>query len=115
MVSKPNIRFAGQITGVEGYVESAAMGFIAGKFTAAEILGNKIMVPPATTAIGSLLTHLTSKKENENFQPMNVNFGLFPLLKHGKKGRRNRPNRYQLYTDRAKNDWTNWLEKNSLI
>ncbi len=76
----PHIRFAGQITGVEGYVESAAIGLLAGRFVAAEITGEPIVTPPATTALGALLAHITQGAEAATFQPMNINFGLFPPL-----------------------------------
>jgi methylenetetrahydrofolate--tRNA-(uracil-5-)-methyltransferase len=84
--SAPRLRFAGQITGCEGYVESAAIGLIAGRFAAAERLGRFIALPPATTAHGALLAHITGGHvETEaaggrSYQPMNVNFGLFPPL-----------------------------------
>ncbi|MEX0953732.1 MAG: methylenetetrahydrofolate--tRNA-(uracil(54)-C(5))-methyltransferase (FADH(2)-oxidizing) TrmFO [Rhizobiaceae bacterium] len=88
--SRPGLRFAGQITGCEGYVESAAMGLLAGRFAAAERLGHEWSVPPATTAFGALLNHITgghlvSDEEagRRSFQPMNVNFGLFPPLEPG--------------------------------
>ncbi len=88
--SEPRLRFAGQITGVEGYVESAAMGLLAGRFAAAERLGHPASPPPPTTALGALLGHITGGAESTNFQPMNVNFGLFPPLgeKLGKKHRK---------------------------
>jgi methylenetetrahydrofolate--tRNA-(uracil-5-)-methyltransferase len=76
----PHIRFAGQITGVEGYVESAAIGLLAGRFAAAEVTGAPIVMPPATTAFGALLGHITRGADAATFQPMNVNFGLFPPL-----------------------------------
>ena len=76
----PHIRFAGQITGVEGYVESAAIGLLAGRFAAAEVTGEAIVAPPATTALGALLAHITRGADAATFQPMNVNFGLFPPL-----------------------------------
>jgi len=76
----PRLRFAGQITGVEGYVESAAMGLLAGRFAAAERLGETVEPPPSTTALGALLAHITGGGVAETFQPMNVNFGLFPPL-----------------------------------
>ncbi len=83
----PRLRFAGQITGCEGYVESAAMGLLAGRFAAAERLGETVTVPPPTTAFGAILGHITgghlSSDEEEgkrSFQPMNVNFGLFPPI-----------------------------------
>ena len=75
----PRLRFAGQITGVEGYVESAAIGLLAGIFAASARLGHD-SPPPATTALGALLRHITGGAESRNFQPMNVNFGLFPPL-----------------------------------
>jgi methylenetetrahydrofolate--tRNA-(uracil-5-)-methyltransferase len=76
----PHIRFAGQITGVEGYVESAAIGLLAGRFAAAEVRGEPVVAPPATTALGALLAHITRGADAATFQPMNVNFGLFPPL-----------------------------------
>jgi methylenetetrahydrofolate--tRNA-(uracil-5-)-methyltransferase len=76
----PRLRFAGQITGVEGYVESAAIGLLAGRFAAAARLGQDIAPPPPTTALGALLGHVTAGAERSTFQPMNVNFGLFPPL-----------------------------------
>src|SRR5690606_24769647 len=76
--SRPHIRFAGQITGVEGYVESAAMGLLAGRLAAAEILGQEASPPPPETAMGALVTHITGGADAKTFQPMNVNFGLFP-------------------------------------
>ncbi|CUH77262.1 methylenetetrahydrofolate--tRNA-(uracil-5-)-methyltransferase [Tropicibacter naphthalenivorans] len=110
--SKPNIRFAGQVTGVEGYVESAAMGLLAGRMAAAEILGKPLETVPQDTAHGALVHHITGGAEAKTFQPMNVNFGLFrPLENSGiKGGRRGRKDRYKAYTDRAKADWTAWLE-----
>ncbi|HVO03459.1 MAG TPA: methylenetetrahydrofolate--tRNA-(uracil(54)-C(5))-methyltransferase (FADH(2)-oxidizing) TrmFO [Candidatus Cybelea sp.] len=77
---QPRLRFAGQITGVEGYVESAAIGLLAGQFAARESLGLAIEPPPATTALGALLHHITGAADAKTFQPMNVNFGLFPEL-----------------------------------
>ncbi len=106
--SRPNIRFAGQITGVEGYVESAAMGLLAGRLAAAELTGRDLPPVPETTATGALVTHITGGAEAKTFQPMNVNFGLFPPVDL-KGGRRNRPSRYKAYTDRAKADWAEWL------
>ncbi len=79
----PRLRFAGQVTGVEGYVESAAMGLLCGRFSAAERLGADVIAPLPTTAHGALLAHVTSGADDETFQPMNVNFGLFPALDEG--------------------------------
>ncbi len=76
----PHLRFAGQITGVEGYVESAAIGILAGRFAAAEVRGETLAPPPPTTALGALLGHITGGASAETFQPMNVNFGLFPPI-----------------------------------
>ncbi|QMW23010.1 methylenetetrahydrofolate--tRNA-(uracil(54)-C(5))-methyltransferase (FADH(2)-oxidizing) TrmFO [Sandaracinobacteroides saxicola] len=78
--AEPRLRFAGQITGCEGYVESAAIGLLAGRFTAADLRGATLPPPPPTTAIGALLHHITGGAEADSFQPMNVNFGLFPPL-----------------------------------
>lgn len=105
---RPNIRFAGQITGVEGYVESAAMGLLAGRMAAAGILGRDLPPPPPETAMGSLIHHITGGAEAKTFQPMNVNFGLFPPIE-AKGGRRGRKDRYKAYTDRAKEALSQWL------
>ncbi|MCX7289142.1 MAG: methylenetetrahydrofolate--tRNA-(uracil(54)-C(5))-methyltransferase (FADH(2)-oxidizing) TrmFO [Rhodobacterales bacterium] len=104
----PHIRFAGQITGVEGYVESAAMGLLAGRMAAAEIKGHELPPPPPETAMGALVTHITGGAEAKTFQPMNVNFGLFPPIE-AKGGRRGRTVRYKAYTDRAKQAFAEWL------
>jgi methylenetetrahydrofolate--tRNA-(uracil-5-)-methyltransferase len=109
--SRPSIRFAGQITGVEGYVESAAMGLLTGRLAAAELKGIPLKTPPPTTATGALITHITGGADAKTFQPMNVNFGLFPPVEGLKSGRRGRKDRYKAYTDRAKSDWTDWLQK----
>lgn len=111
--SKKNIRFAGQVTGVEGYVESAAMGLLAGRLAAHEILGTPIESPAGTTAMGALIHHITGGAEAKTFQPMNVNFGLFPPVEGLKGGRRGRKDRYKAYTDRAKTVFTQWLESQS--
>lgn len=107
--SRPNIRFAGQITGVEGYVESAAMGLLAGRMAAAEILGQPLPEVPQDSAMGALIHHITGGAEAKTFQPMNVNFGLFRPVDGLKGGRRGRKDRYKAYTDRAKSAWTEWL------
>jgi methylenetetrahydrofolate--tRNA-(uracil-5-)-methyltransferase len=100
----PHIRFAGQVTGCEGYVESAAIGLVAGMMTAAELAGQDWQPLPATTALGALLSHITGDAEAETFQPMNVNFGLFPPLHEvGKKSRK------EAYTSRAKADLAAWI------
>jgi methylenetetrahydrofolate--tRNA-(uracil-5-)-methyltransferase len=109
LCSRPNLRFAGQVTGVEGYVESAAMGLLAGRMAAAEILGHRLPPPPPDTAMGALVTHITGGAEAKTFQPMNVNFGLFPPI-DAKGGRRGRKDRYKAYTDRAKAAFNAWLE-----
>ncbi len=107
--SRPNVRFAGQITGVEGYVESAAMGLLAGRMAAMEILGRDLPPPPPETAMGALVNHITGGAEAKTFQPMNVNFGLFPPLDGVRGGRKGRKERYKGYTDRAKELWVDWL------
>jgi len=106
---RSNIRFAGQITGVEGYVESASIGLLAGRLAAVEILGKAIPDVPVETAVGSLINHITGGANAKTFQPMNVNFGLFPVIDGVKGGRKGRVERYKAYTDRAKNSWLNWL------
>ena len=100
----PHIRFAGQVTGCEGYVESAAIGLVAGMMTAAELGGRDWTPLPATTAVGALLSHITGDADAETFQPMNVNFGLFPPLHEVKKKARK-----QAYTARAKADLADWI------
>ena len=106
--ARPHLRFAGQVTGVEGYVESAAMGLLAGRMAAAQALGRDLAPPPGTTAMGALVHHITGGAEAKTFQPMNVNFGLFPPVE-AKSGRRGRKDRYPAYTDRAKQDFSAWL------
>ena len=85
--AEPRLRFAGQITGVEGYIESAAMGLLAGRFAAAEILGQTIPCPPPECAHGALLEHITGGHlgEKGSFQPMNINFGLMPGIEQKMK------------------------------
>jgi methylenetetrahydrofolate--tRNA-(uracil-5-)-methyltransferase len=118
----PRLRFAGQITGVEGYVESAAMGLMAGRMAAAERLGRPFTPPPPTTAHGALINHITgghieTTDTRSSFQPMNVNFGLFPPVETVRKtedGRRighadRAVARKHAYTARAKTDFAEWL------
>ncbi|MGC6536466.1 MAG: methylenetetrahydrofolate--tRNA-(uracil(54)-C(5))-methyltransferase (FADH(2)-oxidizing) TrmFO [Candidatus Puniceispirillaceae bacterium] len=106
--SLPHLRFAGQITGVEGYVESAATGGLAGRMLAAEIKGEDWIAPPVTTAHGALLSHITGGAMADSFQPMNVNFGLFVPLEGNKKLRgRDRKN---AYAARALEDTKIWLK-----
>ena len=103
--SKPNIRFAGQITGCEGSVESAGIGLLAARFAAAELAGRTLPPPPVETALGSLLNHITAGAEAETYQPMNVNFGLMPPI----EGRTKKADRKKIYTDRARAALKEWL------
>ncbi|HEX8215271.1 MAG TPA: methylenetetrahydrofolate--tRNA-(uracil(54)-C(5))-methyltransferase (FADH(2)-oxidizing) TrmFO [Allosphingosinicella sp.] len=103
--SARHIRFAGQITGCEGYVESAAIGLLAGRFAAAEILGTQIALPPQTTALGALLGHITGGAEADSYQPMNVNFGLFPPI----ETKLRKADRKAAYTSRAKEALEEWI------
>ena len=124
--SRPGIRFAGQITGVEGYVESTAIGLLAGRFAAAELMHTPLPAPPPTTAFGALLAHITVNAEAGTFQPMNMNFGLMPMPDttgaeeaprnaDGKKLRgkarihARKLNRQRAYTRRARTDFSPWL------
>jgi methylenetetrahydrofolate--tRNA-(uracil-5-)-methyltransferase len=102
--ARPNIRFAGQITGCEGYVESAAIGLIAGRFAAAELANEVLAAPPPETALGALLGHITGGAAAETYQPMNVNFGLFPPL----EGKSKKADRKALMTARAREALTAW-------
>ncbi len=106
----PHLRFAGQITGVEGYVESAAIGLLAGRFAAAERHGEVLAPPPATTALGALLGHITGGADAKSFQPMNINFGLLPPLPEGAISRANRGDKKKLLTRRARIDLEAWLQ-----
>jgi methylenetetrahydrofolate--tRNA-(uracil-5-)-methyltransferase len=116
------LRFAGQITGVEGYVESAAIGLLAGRFAAAERIGEELAAPPPTTAFGALLHHITgghlSDETARSFQPMNVNFGLFPpieaAVRRGSKADRNATRR-QAMSARALTDLESWLGRSASI
>ena len=127
MKSRPQLRFAGQITGCEGYVESSAIGLLAGRFTAAEVLGKELEIPPLTTGFGALLGHITgghliSDEEpgKRSFQPMNVNFGLFPPVEvvktEGKRlrGKEKTIAKKRAMSARALEDWKKWLEKSAL-
>lgn len=124
--SRPGLRFAGQITGVEGYVESAAMGLLAGRMATAELTGKTLPPPPPTTAHGALISHISGghlsddsgdmTNKARSFQPMNVNFGLFPEVEvprdeNGKRprGKAKKPARKTAYTTRAKADFAGWL------
>jgi methylenetetrahydrofolate--tRNA-(uracil-5-)-methyltransferase len=102
--SRPAIRFAGQITGCEGYVESAAIGLLAGRFAAADLAGRQSAPPPATTAIGALLGHITGGAHADSYQPMNVNFGLFPPLPAAAR----KAERKALMAARARDDLAAW-------
>jgi methylenetetrahydrofolate--tRNA-(uracil-5-)-methyltransferase len=102
----PNIRFAGQITGCEGYVESAAIGLLAARFAAAETQGRTLSAPPPETALGALLAHITGGADAETYQPMNINFGLMPPLSGPKT---KKADRKKLYTDRARSALAGWL------
>ncbi|MES2120987.1 MAG: methylenetetrahydrofolate--tRNA-(uracil(54)-C(5))-methyltransferase (FADH(2)-oxidizing) TrmFO [Pseudomonadota bacterium] len=105
--SKPNIRFAGQITGCEGYVESAAVGILAARFAAAELSGSSLTPPPVETALGALLGHITGGADAETFQPMNVNFGLMPPL----PSRFRKADRKKAYTERARAAFADWVSQ----
>jgi methylenetetrahydrofolate--tRNA-(uracil-5-)-methyltransferase len=105
--SRPNIRFAGQITGCEGYIESAAIGCLAGRFWAAELLDKALDAPPITSSLGALLNHITGGADAKTYQPMNVNFGLFPPL--AEKTRK--ADRKRGYTERAAQDFRAWLDQ----
>lgn len=128
--AEPRLRFAGQITGVEGYVESAAIGLLAGRFAAADALGTTIEAPPQTTALGALLNHITGGHLAEDgtggtprsFQPMNINYGLLPDLDatptHNDSGQRLKgPERgrakKRAMSHRALKDLTQWLDAQS--
>jgi methylenetetrahydrofolate--tRNA-(uracil-5-)-methyltransferase len=120
--ARPHIRFAGQITGCEGYVESAAVGLMAGRFAAAEALGRAAIPPPATTAHGALLAHITGghiadDAATRSFQPMNINFGLFPLIEEPEtdeagsrvRGKERGRARKRALSHRALADFDRWL------
>ena len=120
--ARPAIRFAGQITGVEGYVESAATGLVAGKLAAADALGSEIDMPPSTSAHGALIAHITGGHlaeerggKSRSFQPMNVNFGLFPDIPAPKtidgkrlRGKERGLARKRMQAVRALEDFSEW-------
>ena len=105
-----HVRFAGQITGCEGYVESAAVGLLVGLMTAGELSGQAWSPPPRTTALGALLAHITGDAEAESYQPMNISFGLFPPLHEVKKKQRK-----EAYTERAKRDLVDWMGRHAVL
>jgi methylenetetrahydrofolate--tRNA-(uracil-5-)-methyltransferase len=124
--SNPQLRFAGQITGVEGYVESTVIGLLAGLFTIAELRQSDYPLPPITTAFGALLAHITQHATSETFQPMNINFGLMPppeaediaparnadgsTAKGKIKYRLKKQNRQNAYSRRAAQDFDTWFK-----
>ncbi len=116
--AQDRLRFAGQVTGVEGYVESAAMGLLAGRFAAAERHGEPVTPPPETTAHGALLAHVTGGADDETFQPMNVNFGLIPPLEDGAladiKRKERKKERRRLMSQRALSDIAVWFSDTPL-
>jgi methylenetetrahydrofolate--tRNA-(uracil-5-)-methyltransferase len=109
---QPRLRFAGQMTGVEGYVESSAIGLLAGRFAAAERLGRASTPPPRTTALGALIAHITGNADAKTFQPMNVNYGLFPDMEPppGVKGKERGRAKKQAMSRRAIADLEAWLK-----
>lgn len=113
--NKPYLRFAGQITGCEGYIESTSVGLLAGYFAIAQQQGKEPLLPPRTTALGSMLNHLIDDTNIENFQPMNINFGIFPTISgevtaNGKFRKIKGADRKQAYSRRALADLQTWLE-----
>lgn len=112
--TQPHISFAGQITGCEGYVESAAVGYLAGYFKACEVSGKIPVLPPAATAFGALLSHLRDDTAVEDYQPMNINFGLFPPLSaeiiNGRPRWLKGAARKEAYCRRALSDISSWIE-----
>ncbi len=116
--AQPRLRFAGQITGCEGYVESASVGLMTGRMAASEILGANFETPPVTTAHGALLNHITGGADAKTFQPMNINFGLFPVpenpfvtMPNGKRKKLKGKDRKKCYTSRALEDLDAWLNE----
>jgi methylenetetrahydrofolate--tRNA-(uracil-5-)-methyltransferase len=108
--SSPNVRFAGQITGCEGYVESAAVGLLAGIMAAGELSGREISPPPATTALGALLAHITGDADPDSYQPMNVNFGLFAPM----DGKVHKKERKLALTNRGRTDLAAWMRDQNI-
>ena len=116
--AQPRLRFAGQITGCEGYVESAAIGLLAGRFAAAERLDIAPSAPPETTSMGAILNHVTVGADADTFQPMNANFGLFPPLDTDHLPKKQRPrgrDRKIKMSERALVDLATWLDGNALL
>lgn len=109
--SAPHIRFAGQITGCEGYVESSAIGLMAARFALADLTGKPLAPPPETTALGALLSHVTGGADADSYQPMNVNFGLFPPPDERVK----KNARKEAYTSRARADLDGWMRVQGLF
>ncbi|MBB3763737.1 methylenetetrahydrofolate--tRNA-(uracil(54)-C(5))-methyltransferase (FADH(2)-oxidizing) TrmFO [Sphingomicrobium lutaoense] len=108
--AQPNIRFAGQITGCEGYLESAAVGLMAARFAAAEAKGESFTSPPPETAFGALLGHITGGAEASTYQPMNINFGLMPPI----PGKMKKANRRLKYTERARQAFDEWAKREAV-
>lgn len=111
----PHIRFAGQITGSEGYIENACTGYLAGYFAACRLQGKEPVLPPRTTAFGAMLAHLIDDTNTEDYQPMNINFGIFPTISgettaNGKFRKLKGLDRKKAYTQRALTDIVPWLE-----
>lgn len=109
--NNPRILFAGQITGVEGYIESASMGLLAGLNAAFILEGKELLPPPSTTAIGSLVNYISSPELADNFQPMNINFGL---LQNIPSARLKKKDKIIFYLTRAAGDLDNWIDKENL-